>query len=104
MARQAGIMDGIYQCANCNGPMVKVATELRCVAETEPEELVATGLIPSRDASGKVSFDLTAKDQQSIQITQALSKSVELDNAYLEKLGLNLDRIREYQLKYDLVP
>ena len=83
--------------------MVKVASELKCIAETEPEELVATGLIPSKDASGKITFDLAAKDQQQIQITQALSNSVELDNAYLEKLGLNIEKIRQYQLKHGLV-
>jgi hypothetical protein len=84
--------------------MIQIAGKLRCIAEAEPEELVASGLIPIRDTSGKLTFDLTTKDQQSIQATQALSKSVEIDNALLEKLGLNLDKIREYQLKYNLVP
>jgi hypothetical protein len=104
MARQSGILDGIHLCADCNCPMVQIAGKLRCTAEAEPEELVAAGLIPTRDASGKLTFDLVTKDQQSIQATQALSKSVEIDNAFLEKLGLNLDKIREYQLKYNLVP
>lgn len=104
MAREEGVMDGINLCAECNCPMVKVAWEMRCVSKTEPEELVAAGLIPSKDPSGKLNFDLEAKDQQSIQATQALSGSVEIDNVYLEKLGLNLDKIRQYQLKYNLVP
>ncbi len=104
MAREAGVLDGIYRCVECNSPMIKIASELRCLEKAEPEELVASGLIPSRDTMGKVSFDIVAKDQQSIQATQALSKGIEIDNAYLEKLGLNLDKIREYQLKYNLVP
>jgi len=104
MARQAGILDGIYRCVECNGPMVKIGSELRCIEKAEPEELVAAGLIPSKDATGKLTFDLATKDQQSVQATQALSKSVEIDNAYLEKLGLNLDKIHEYQLKQSLVP
>ena len=104
MARQQGVIDGINICVECNCPMVKVAGEMRCIAEAEPEELVAAGLIPTRDVSGKLSFDLVTKDQQSIQATQALSKSVEIDNVYLEKLGLNLEKIREYQVKHNLVP
>lgn len=104
MARQPGVMDGINLCAGCNCPMVQVAGELRCIAEAEPEELVAAGLIPTRDASGKLIFDLVAKDQQSIQATQALSKSVEIDNAYLEKLGLDTEKIRQYQVKHNLLP
>jgi hypothetical protein len=104
MAREPGVLDGINICVECNCPMVQIAGKLRCIAEAEPEELVAAGLIPTRDASGKLTFDLTAKDQQSIQATQALSKSVEIDNAFLEKLGLSLDKIREYQVKYNLVP
>jgi hypothetical protein len=104
MAREPGVLDGINICVECYCPMVQIAGKLRCIAEAEPEELVAAGLIPTRDASGKLTFDLTAKDQQSIQATQALSKSVEIDNAFLEKLGLSLDKIREYQVKYNLVP
>ena len=104
MARQAGILDGIYRCAECNGPMVKIVSQLRCIEKAEPEELVAAGLIPSKDATGKLTFDLAAEDQQSIQATQALSKSMEIDNTYLEKMGLNLDKIHEYQLKHNLVP
>src|SRR5688572_11485786 len=104
MARKEGVMDGIHLCAECDGPMAKIASEMRCISKAEPEELVAAGLIPSKDVTGKISFNLAAKDQQSIQATQALSKGVEIDNAYLEKLGLNLDKIRHYQLKYNLVP
>jgi hypothetical protein len=84
--------------------MVKIGSELRCLQEAEPEELVAAGLIPSKDSTGKLLFDIVAKDQQSMQATQALSKSMEIDNAYLEKMGLNVDKIREFQLKYNLVP
>jgi hypothetical protein len=104
MARQGGVLDGIYLCTKCGGRMVRLVQELRCTCNSEPEELVAAGIIPSKDASGNLAFDLTAKDQQSIQATQAMSKSMEIDNAYLEKLGLNLDKIREYQVKYGLVP
>ena len=104
MARQSGVLDGIYICPKCGGTMVKIVDKFRCTCDSEPEELVAAGFIPSKSAEGKLSFDLTAKDQQSVQITQALSKGVEIDNAYLEKLGLNLDKIRQYQLKYGLVP
>jgi hypothetical protein len=104
MARDPGVMDGIYRCADCGGPMVKIDHEFRCIEKAEPEELVAAGLIPSRDSSGKLVFDLAAKDQQSIQATQALSKSVEIDNAYLEKLDLDLEKIRQYQLKLNRVP
>jgi hypothetical protein len=103
-ARQAGVLDGLYVCPKCGGTMVKIAHQLRCTCNAEPEELVAAGLIPTRNTDGKLSFDLTAKDQQSVQGTQALSKGLEIDNAYLEKLGLNLDKIKEYQLKYGLVP
>ena len=104
MARKQGIIDGINICAECNCPMVQVAGKMRCIAEAEPEELVATGLIPTKGADGKLTFDLVTKDQQSIQATQALSKSVEIDNVYLEKLGLNLEKIRAYQVKYNMVP
>ena len=104
MMRESGVLDGIYVCPKCGGTMVKIVHEFRCTCDTEPEALIAAGFIPTKNAEGKLSFDLTAKDQQSVQITQALSKSVEIDNAYLEKLGLNLEKIREYQLKYDLVP
>ena len=103
-AREEGVMDGIYMCVECNSPMVKVAGQLRCITKVEPEELVANGLIPSKDASGNLTFDLKARDQQSIQATQASSKSVEIDNAYLEKMGLNLEKIRQYQLRDNLVP
>ena len=97
-------MNGIYTCVECNCPMVKIGSELRCLVKAEPEELVAAGLIPTKDSTGKLLFDIVAKDQQLIQATQALSNSMEIDNSYLEKLGLNLDKIREFQLKYNLVP
>lgn len=84
--------------------MYRVGTEFRCIEKVEPEELVAVGLIPRKDANGKLVFDATAKDQQSLQISQALSKSVEVDDAYLQSLGLDLQKIREYQLKRKLVP
>lgn len=104
MARDPAIQDGILRCAECGGPMVKVGSEIRCLQKVEPEELVAVGFIPSPDPDGKLSFDLYAKDQQRIQTSQAYSSSVEIDNAYLEKLGLNLDKIRQYQLKHSRVP
>jgi hypothetical protein len=104
MARQSGVLDGIYVCPKCGGTMVKIVDRFRCTCDSEPEELVAAGFIPSKNADGKLSFDLTAKDQQSIQITQALSHSEEIDNIYLENLGLNLEKIQQYQLKHGLVP
>jgi len=103
-ARQGGVLDGLYICPKCGGTMVRIAHDFRCTCNAEPEELVAAGLIPSKDSSGKLVFDLIAMDQQSIQATQALSKSVEIDNAYLEKLGLSLEKIQQYQLRYNLVP
>jgi hypothetical protein len=104
MARDAAVQDGILQCVECGGPMVRVGTEMRCLQKVEPEELVAVGFIPAIDSSGKMTFDLYAKDQQRIQTSQAYSGSVEIDNAFLEKLGLNLDKIREFQLKHARVP
>jgi hypothetical protein len=104
LARQSGVLDGLYLCPKCGESMVKIAHEFRCTCSAEPEELVAAGLIPSKDSSGKLIFDLVAKDQQWIQATQALSKGVEIDNAYLEKLGLSLEKIKQYQIKYSLVP
>ena len=104
MARQSGVLDGIYHCPKCEGRMVRIVSDFRCTCNAEPEELVAAGFIPSKDGSGKLVFDLVTKDQQSIQATQALSQSAEIDNAYLENLGLNLDKIREYQVKHGLVP
>lgn len=103
-ARKAGVLDGIAQCADCGGLMVKVGIEYRCMDKVPPEELVATGFIPSKGADGKLHFDSTAKDQQSLQISQALSGSEELDDAYLKSLGLDLDKIRQYQIKHALVP
>ncbi len=104
MTRDSAVQDGIVQCAECGGPMVKVGVEMRCLTKVEPEELVAVGLIPSMNADGKLTFDLTAKDQQRIQTSQAYSSSMEIDNAYLEKIGLNLDKIRQYQLKHGRLP
>jgi recombinational DNA repair protein (RecF pathway) len=103
-ARKAGVLDGITKCADCGGPMVKVGIDYRCMDKVEAEELVATGFIPSKGADGKLHFESTAKDQQSLQITQALSGSEELDDAYLQSLGLNLDKIRQFQIKHGLVP
>jgi hypothetical protein len=103
MARNSGVQDGIMRCSECGGPMVKLGREFRCMDKLEPEELVALGFIPSKDASGKVVFSTTAKDQQSIQISQALSGSVEVDDAFLNSLGLNVDKIRQYQLKHNVV-
>jgi len=104
LARESGVLDGLYVCPKCGGTMVKIAHEFRCTCNAEPEELVAAGLIPTKTAEGKLSFNLIANDQQSVQATQALSKGMEIDNVCLEKLGLNLDKIRQYQLKYELVP
>jgi hypothetical protein len=104
MAREPAVQDGILQCAECGGPMVRVGSEMRCLQKVEPEELVAVGLVPAMDSDGKMTFDLYAKDQQKIQTSQAYSNGVEIDNAFLEKLGLNLDKIRQYQLKHGRVP
>jgi hypothetical protein len=104
MARSAGVLDGIMTCAECGGPMVKAGHEYRCMTKIEPEELVALGFIPSKNGEGKIEFKTTAVDQQSIQISQASSRSVELDNAYLQSLGLDLYKIRQYQVKHSLVP
>jgi hypothetical protein len=103
MAREPAILDGIVQCPECGGPMVRVGQEMRCVQKVEPEELVAVGFVPATDANGKLTFDY-AKDQQRIQTSQAYSNSVEIDNAFLEKLGLNLEKIRQFQLKHGRVP
>lgn len=84
--------------------MVKAGHEFRCMSKIEPEELVALGFIPSKNGEGKVEFKTTALDQQSIQISQALSRSVELDNAFLQSVGLDLYKIRQYQVKHSLVP
>jgi len=104
MAREPAVQDGILQCAECGGPMVRVGKEMRCLQKVEPEELVAVGFVPAISSDGKMTFDLYAKDQQKIQTSQAYSNSVEIDNAFLEKLGLNLDTIRQYQLKHGRVP
>jgi hypothetical protein len=104
MARQAGVMDGLYNCTECGEPMVKVGTEFRCTKKVEPEELVAVGFIPGKDAKGSFTFVSSARDQQKLQASQASSNSVEIDNAFLEKLGLDLDKIRQYQIKHNIVP
>lgn len=86
--------------------MVKVGAEYKCPEKVDPEELVAVGFIPVKDASGNktFTFDLIAKDQQQIQASQAYSKAVEIDDVYLQSLGLDLEKIRQYQLKHGLVP
>lgn len=84
--------------------MVKAGHEFRCMSKMEPEELVALGFIPSKNGEGNVEFKTTALDQQSIQISQASSRSVELDNAFLQSVGLDLYKIRQYQVKHSLVP
>jgi len=104
MARASGVLDGIMRCAECENPMIKAGNEYRCVNKMEPEELVAIGFIPSKNGEGKIVFNTTALDQQSIQISQASSRSVELDNAYLQSLGLDLYKIRQFQIKHSLVP
>ncbi|HSP06435.1 MAG TPA: hypothetical protein VLR94_04620 [Acidobacteriota bacterium] len=104
MARNPGVQDGIMRCSECGGPMVKLGHEYRCIDKLEPEELVAVGFIPSKDAAGKLSYENTALDQQRIQASQAYTNSVEIDDAYLQSLGLDAAKIRQYQLKHDLVP
>ncbi len=104
MARISGVLDGIAQCTDCSGTMVKAGIEYRCKCKMEPEELVAVGFIPSKNSEGKIVFDSTALDQQEIQATQADARSVEIDNAHLQALGLDLYKIRQYQIKHALVP
>lgn len=104
MARDPGVMDGILRCSECDGPLIEVGTEFKCLQKTPAEELVAVGLIPSRTADGKLTYDFAAADQQKLQASQAYTHSTEIDNTYLEKLGLDLQKIREYQLKYHRVP
>jgi hypothetical protein len=104
MARIPGVLDGIARCTDCDGTMVKVGTEYRCMCKMEPEELVAVGFIPSKNSEGKIVFDTTAVDQQEIQATQADTRSVEIDNTHLQSLGLDLYKIRQYQIKHSLVP
>lgn len=104
MARNAGVQDGIMRCSECGGPMVKLGREYRCMDKLEPEELVALGFIPSKDASGKLSYELAALDQQRVQASQAYTHSVEIDDVYLQSLGLDSAKIRQYQQKHDLVP
>lgn len=104
MARSPGVLDGIMKCTECGGPMVKIGNDYRCIDKIEPEEMVAVGLVPTKDSSGKLHFELAAEDQQRIQATQAWSGSEEIDNFYLQNLGLDLDKIRQFQVKYDLLP
>jgi len=104
MARNPGVLDGIMKCTQCGGPMIKIGEDYRCMEKVEPEELVAVGFIPTKDAAGKLNFESTAADQQKVQCTQAWSRSEEIDTAALQSLGLNPDKIREYQLKHHLVP
>ena len=104
VARNQGIMDGILRCADCDMSMVQVGAKYLCLQKVEPEELVAVGLIPSRDSNGKLAFESTAKDRQWLQASQAYTNTVEVDGSYLEKLGLNLEKIRRYELKHGLVP
>lgn len=104
VARDGGVLDGIMRCPECGGPMVKVGREYRCLEKAEPEELVAVGLIPSKDSEGKINFDLVAPDQQRIQISQASSHTVQVDDTYLQSLGLNLEKIQQYQAKHGFVP
>lgn len=104
MARNPGVQDGIMRCSECGGPMVKLGREYRCMDKLEPEELVALGFIPSRDASGKLLFELAARDQQQVQASQAYTHSVEIDDAYFQALGLDAAKVRQYQQKHDLVP
>ena len=56
-ARKAGVLDAIAKCADCGGPMVKVGIDYRCMDKVEPEELVATGFIPSKGSDGKLHFE-----------------------------------------------
>jgi hypothetical protein len=86
--------------------MVKIGSEYKCPEKVEPEELVAVGFIPIKDEAGnqKFTFDLTTKDQQQIQASQAYSKTVEIDDVFLQSLGLDLQKIRDYQSKHRLVP
>ncbi len=104
MARNPGMMDGILKCPECDGPLVEVGSEYRCLQKTPAEELVAVGLIPSRNVDGKLTYDLVAVDQQKLQASQAYTNGMEIDNTCLEKLGLDLQKIRDYQLKYHRVP
>jgi hypothetical protein len=103
MARDPGVLDGIMRCVECGGPMVKLGHEIRCMDKIPPEELVAFGFIPSKDATGKIAFNTTAVDQQRVQISQAYTNSVEIDDASLQSLGLDLEKIRKYQLQNGLV-
>lgn len=104
MARDSGVQDGIMRCSDCGGPMVKLVRDYRCIDKLEPEELVAAGFIPSKDASGKLVYETPALDQQRVQASQAYTHSVEIDDAYLASLGLDAEKIRKYQQKHGLVP
>ena len=104
IARKPGVLDRLMTCSDCGQPMARIAAEYRCLEKVEPEELVAVGFIPGKDAGGKLTFDGIARDQQALQISQALSGCAEIDDGYLQGLGLNLEKIRSYQLKHKLVP
>ena len=104
MERSSGVQDGIMRCNECNGPMVKLGIAYRCMDKVSPEEIVAVGFIPTKDGSGKLSFDNPTVDQQRVQASQAYTSSVEIDDAYLKALGLDLDKIRQFQLKHHMVP
>jgi hypothetical protein len=104
MARNPGVLDGIMKCSECGGPMVKIGHDYRCIDKVEPEERVAVGFVPTKDSAGKLHFESTAQDQQKIQATQAWSGSEEIDSAYLQNLGLDLEKIRQFQLKHNLLP
>ena len=104
MQRRAAVQDGIMKCTECGGPMVLIGEDTRCMDKLEPEELVAVGFIPSKDSTGKIQYATTAVDQQRIQATQAYTSSVEIDNTSLQSLGLDLEKIKQFQLKHNLVP
>lgn len=84
--------------------MVKIGRQYRCIEKMEPEELVAVGFIPSKDTSGKLQFETSALDQQKVQASQAYTRSVEVDNSYLQSLGLDLEKIKQFQVKHEMLP
>jgi hypothetical protein len=104
MARVPGVLDGITKCTDCGGSMVKAGVEYRCMCKMEPEELVAVGFIPCKNAEGKIVFDSTALDQTAIWASQSVARFVDIDNTHLQSLGLDLYKIRQYQIKHSLLP
>jgi hypothetical protein len=104
IARSDGVQDGIMRCAECGGPLIKAGDEYRCLQKMPPEELVALGILPSKNSEGKIDFNFTTKDQQRIQISQALSNTVEVDEAFLVSMGLDLQKIKEFQIKHGVLP